>query len=235
MSAKKPSSDSVRGWVSSGVALLGGLVMLAILGLVARVDLSDPGQWLVPVYAVTWPLYTALYTGWGYRVYSRLDQASLKRLTAAEDQDRRRPLSRFLGVTGTVNTTAAAAVVAVGVTIAIAQQPEFRGDPLYVTLVLLTVASSWVLMVYSFAQDYLRLGVGADDGAHLRFQLPDRARFDDYVTFAVLISTMAATTSADVVSRTAWRVVRTNVVIAFAFNSVIIAMMVSLLFGGLLR
>jgi len=55
----------------------------------------------------------------------------------------------------------------------------------------------------------------------------------DDVTFAVLISTMAATTSADITSRIAWRAVRTNVVIAFVFNSVIIAMMVSLLFGGL--
>ena len=233
MSGENPRSDRFRGWVSSAVALLGALTVLAILIFVLRVDFSDPAKLSVPVYIVAWPLYTAVYVGWGYRVYSRLDHTSLRRVSAAEDRDDHRPLPRLLGLSGTTNTTISAAIVAVAATIAIAQQPEFREQPLYVTLALLTVASSWVLMVFSFAQSYLRMGVGADDDGHFRFHLSDRAHFGDYVTFAVLISTMAATTSADVTSRTAWRVVRTNVAIAFVFNSVIIAMMVSLLFGGL--
>jgi len=233
MPVKKPSSDLFRGVVSTAVAFFGALAVLVILIFVARIDVSDPAQWVVPIYAVTWPLYTALYVSWGYRSYSRLDHASLRRVTVAEDRDGQRLLSRFLGVTNATNTTISAAVVAVIVTVAIAQQPAFRGEPFYVAVALLTVASSWVLMVFSFAQSYLRLGVGADDGAHFRFHLPDQARFGDYVTFAVLISAMAATTPAEVASRTAWRVVRTNVIIAFVFNSVIIAMMVSLLFGGL--
>ena len=45
---------------------------------------------------------------------------------------------------------------------------------------------------------------------------------------------MAATVSATIRSRKAWTLVRVNVLFAFAFNSVIVAMMVSLLFGGLL-
>ncbi|WP_282856162.1 hypothetical protein [Pseudoclavibacter helvolus] len=47
------------------------------------------------------------------------------------------------------------------------------------------------------------------------------------------MSTMAATASAEITSRRGWRVARTNVVLAFSFNSVIVAMMVSVLFGGL--
>lgn len=231
--ARKPSSDHFRAWVSTAVALVGVLAVLAVLVLALGIDISDPTDWGVPVYAFAWQLYTAVYVGWGYRVYSRLDHASLQRVSVAEDRSERRTLPHFLGLTGTTNTTVSAAVVAVIVTVAIAQQPAFRGDPVYVTLALLTVASSWVLMVFSFAQSYLRLGVGADDGTHFRFSFPDRAGFGDYVTFAVLISTMAATTPAEVTSRRAWRLVRTNVVIAFVFNSVIIAMMVSLLFGGL--
>jgi uncharacterized membrane protein len=96
------------------------------------------------------------------------------------------------------------------------------------------VASSWALMVFSFAQSYMRLDAGAHTAAHIRFPFPGAARFGDYVTLAVLLSTMAATVSADITSRRAWRSVRTNVVIAFVFNSVIIAMMVSFFFGGLL-
>ncbi|WP_157008119.1 DUF1345 domain-containing protein [Agromyces laixinhei] len=240
-SAKRPRSDIFRVWVSSAVASVAALAVLAILVYVGHIDLRELDQWIVPVYAISWPVYTALYVGWGYRVYSRLDHASLRRVTVAENRHEHRSLPRFLGLTGTTNTTISAAVVAVAVTVAIAQQPAFRGEPLYIVLALLTVASSWILMVFSFAQSYLRLGAGAGagdsdgdgDGAHFRFHLPDRAHFSDYITFAVLISTMAATTSADPASRTAWRIVRGNVVIAFVFNSVIIAMMVSFLFGGL--
>ena len=39
--------------------------------------------------------------------------------------------------------------------------------------------------------------------------------------------------SADVPTRAVWRLVRRNVLVAFAFNSVVVAMVVSLLFGGL--
>lgn len=232
-SLENPRSDSFRAWVSSAIAVLGALAVPTILEVAGRVEIGDPGQWVVTVYVVAWPLYTAVYVGWGYRVYSRLDHTTLRRVAAAEDREDRRPLSRILALSGTVNTTVSAAVVAVVVTITIAQQPAFRSETVYVILALLTVAASWVLMVFSFAQSYLRLGTGADDDAHFRFSLPGPGQFDDYVTFAVLISTMAATTAADVTSREAWRLVRTNVVIAFVFNSVIIAMMVSFLFGGL--
>jgi uncharacterized membrane protein len=183
-------------------------------------------------YVVAWPVYSVLYVAWGARVYSRLPSEALRRVSESDDRDDR-GVSRLLHLTGTTNTTLTAAAVAVIVTIAIAQQEEFRSEPVYILLALLTVASSWLLMVFSFAQRYQRLGVTADDEP-FRFHIPDVPRFGDYFTLATLLSTMAATIPAEISSRRAWLTVRTNVVIAFLFNSVIIAMMVSLLFGGLL-
>ncbi len=235
MSRRKPRSAFFRAWVSSLVATLLSLAVQAILIFVAHV--SDTSRLVVIGYVVAWPTYTALYVGWSTRVYSRLDRdpASLKSLTVADDQGDQRPLRRVLGATGATSTTISAAVVAMIITIVIAQRPEFRSEPIYIAFALLTVVSSWVLMVFSFAQSYLRLGVGAGGGEHLRFKLSEPARFSDYITVAVLLSAMAATVSAEFTSRRAWQVVRTNVIIAFTFNSVIIAMMVSLLFGGLVR
>lgn len=90
-------------------------------------------------------------------------------------------------------------------------------------------------MVYSFALTYMRVDAGspADTDSKMIFHGEPPTEFADYLTLAVLASTMAATISATIRSRRAWRVIRTNVVLAFVFNSVIIAMMVSLLFGGL--
>ena len=120
-------------------------------------------------------------------------------------------------------------------TLIVAQSPVYREDWLYIVLGLATVASSWALMVYSFALEYLRLELAAgDDEPHVVLGVQGSPQFTDFLTFAVLLSTMAATVSADVRSRKAWTLVRVNVLFAFAFNSVIVAMMVSLLFGGLI-
>jgi uncharacterized membrane protein len=220
----------ISGLVASVVAVA---VLLALIGVVG-LEFSKPGQLQVITYGIAWPLNVVLYVTWSYRVYSRLGSASLKQATVDDDRDDEQPLVRALALTGTTNTTITAAIIAVLVTIFVAQQPVFRADALYVALTLLTVASSWVLMVFSFAQSYLRLGAGGAAGTPFRFHFPETPRFSDYFTLALTLSTSAALVSAEVTSRAAWRVVRTNIVIAFVFNSVIIAMMVSLLFGGLL-
>jgi len=234
MSKRMPRSDLFRVLMSTAIStLVAAAVMLFLVG-VLHLEYSDSTTFIVAGYLVLWPVYTAVYVGWSTLVFTRLDDAALRRVTAADGTAERSPVQRFLGVTGATNTTISAAVAAVAITIVVAQQPAFRSEPIYVGLALLTVASSWVLMVFSFAQSYLRLATGAEDGVHLKFHFPEPARFSDFLTLAALMSTMAATLPADVRSRAAWRVVRTNVIIAFVFNSVIIAMMVSLLFGRLL-
>jgi uncharacterized membrane protein len=121
------------------------------------------------------------------------------------------------------------------VTVLIAQDPAFRRDWLYVGVGLLCVACSWALMAYAFALQYLRLDSErrTDGTRHVVMELEGDPRFTDYLTLAVLLSAMAATVSAQIRSREAWSLVRAHVLLAFMFNSVVVAMMVSLLFGGL--
>ena len=104
----------------------------------------------------------------------------------------------------------------------------------YLFVALLTVAASWALMVFSFAQAYLHLEFGRNGESHLEFAVPGEPEFDDFLTLATLVSTMSATTPAQATTRPGWKLIRINVILAFVFNSVIIAMIVSLLFSGLL-
>jgi uncharacterized membrane protein len=234
MSRAKPKSDFFRDTTSmviSGAATLG---VLALIRFATELDYADPDQILVTTYVIAWPLYTVLYVSWSIRAYAHLDSVSLHQATVDDDRTERRLLPRLMGGNGATISTISAAMLAVVVTILIAQRPDFRSDGIYVAGALLTVASSWVLLVFSFAQSYLRLGVAGNQQEHVRFHFSEAARFSDYLTLAALLSTMAATVPADLTSRRAWRLARTNVIIAFVFNSVIIAMMVSLLFGGLL-
>jgi len=234
MSRALPKSDVFRDTTSMLIAGAMTAGILAILHLATDLVYTEPDRLLITIYVLAWPLYTAVYVGWSSLVYSQLDPAALRQVSVVNDRAERRLLPRFFGGSGATATTISAAMLAVVVTVLIAQRPEFRAEAVYVVGALLTVASSWVLLVFSFAQSYLRLGSSADQPAHLTFSFPETARFGDYITLAVLVSTMAATVPAEVTSRRAWRLVRANVIIAFVFNSVIIAMMVSLVFGGLL-
>ncbi|WP_181133488.1 DUF1345 domain-containing protein [Rathayibacter sp. AY2B7] len=238
---KRPRSDLFRVCVSLLVTIVVVLLVLATGPLAPGDGAVDATATLVPVHLLGRPLSTALSVGWSAASYSRLDEQALRSTAEEEARGERRLLSRMLGATGATGatgTTLSAAVpaivvaVAIAVTVAIAQRTEFRSEPLSIAAALLAVASSWVLMVFAVAEACLRLESRSPRRSQVRFAFEEAPHFSDDATLALLLSTMAATVSAEIRSREGWRLVRANVVFAFAFDSVIIAMTVSLLFGG---
>lgn len=237
-------SDLARTNWSLLIAIAVGLAVAALLrdalSLTVARELSGL---LILFYLAAWPTFVAVYLLWTHAVYSRLDPNGIAAATRRERVSRDRWWSKVFGYGGASSWTLTGALAAVVLTVVIAQNPVFSGDWVFIVLGLLTVASSWALMVYSFALDYLRLAgtldsdeaeADADAHQHIELSVEGPPTFTDYLTLAVLLSTMAATVSAEIRSRRAWTLVRVNVIFAFAFNSVIVAMMVSLLFGGLL-
>lgn len=182
-------------------------------------------------YLTAWPLFAVVYLTWTHLTYSRRGPRALGTASRRESALKRRWWTLVFGYGGASSWTLTGASVTILITLLIAQNPEYRSSVIYVALGLLCVASSWALMVYAFALEFLR--VNADDRVHIDLETGDDMLFGDYLTLAVLLSTMAATVSASIRSREAWQLVRTNVLFAFVFNSVIVAMVVSLLLGGL--
>lgn len=233
--ANRYVSDTARAnWSSLAAGAVG--LGAAIVFIFTREGDTEPDtlSLLALFYLVTWPVFTAMYLSWTHLMYARQGPRSLTAAARRETQSLRKWWSKALGYGGASSWTLTGALAAVMLTIVIAQNEVFRSDWLFIVLGLLTVASSWALMVYSFALEYLRLVTASDGGpSHIQLSVEGDPRFTDYLTLAVLLSTMAATVSATITSRKAWTLVRMNVLFAFAFNSVIVAMMVSLLFGGL--
>ncbi|WP_241211330.1 hypothetical protein [Brevibacterium aurantiacum] len=58
--------------------------------------------------------------------------------------------------------------------------------------------------------------------------MPEERAFGDYLTFAVLSSTMTAALPGRAITREGWKMVRSNVIVAFVFNSVVVATLVSM-------
>ncbi|WP_424465343.1 DUF1345 domain-containing protein [Pseudoclavibacter helvolus] len=268
--ARRITSDNARANLSALIAIPFAVAFYLLVARRLGVEVGDVWRYLVSIFIVFWPLFGAVYLVWTHLAYRNADTTALRVASRREHSTRRRWWHKLVGYGGAMDWTTAGAMVAVALTIAIAQDATFRDQTIFVVLGLATVAASWALMVYSFALEYLRLDAtpearadaapdaeahpdgaadpdsGAPDSgdraaagtrssqrAEIVFPFPDAPRFGDYLTLAALMSTMAATVSAEITSRRGWRIARSNVVLAFAFNSVIVAMMVSVLFGGL--
>jgi hypothetical protein len=191
---------------------------------------------VIDTYLFMWIGFTLVYLLWTHLSYSKRDAAGLAASTRTELKRGRRWLTWFLGYGGASNWTLLGAMFAFVITLLIAQSPQHRGQGLYIVLGMATVACSWALMAYGFALEYLRLAMDPnEDEVHVQLPHTSEARFGDFLTVAILITAMGMSDSAAFRTRTAWVLVRTNVILGFAFNSVIVATLVSLLFGGLGR
>lgn len=234
MAARYVGDFARANWSSAASGVVGLAAVLIFRGTTPdRAALDTPTVFIV-FYLVAWPTFVAAYLVWTHLVYVHQGPRGLDAAARRERRSLRRWWMRVFGYGGASNWALVGAVVAVALTIVVSQNPLFRDDWLFILLGLLTVAGSWALMVYSFALEYLRTATDPDGPqVELELQVEGEAQFTDYLTLAILISTMAATVSATIRSRRVWSLIRVNVLFAFTFNTVIVAMMVSLLFGGL--
>lgn len=126
-------------------------------------------------------------------------------------------------------------IAAAALAVAVVWMPGLGGESLpagaRVGVAVALVVVAWICVLVSFAIAY-----HADDvverGAALRFPGDGSAEWSDYIYFAVSVMTTFGTTDVDVVSREMRRTVTTHAAIAFVFNTVTVAAVVSTLNGG---
>lgn len=207
---------------SAGVALA---LPWALPALWTDIDRLDPADLLTALCAL-WVGYSVVYLVWTHLLFTRADEAELRRI--ADIQHHRRPstlqIALGLGSSGTGTSSAAlfALAAAVGTAIVGVDEPWSLG------LVLLTVASSWAAMVYSLALRYLRLDAA---GETFRFEIVPSPGFTDFLTMSVMVSAVGSMTPGTPQTRAAMAAVRTHTLYAFVFNAFIVAMTVSLVVG----
>lgn len=110
--------------------------------------------------------------------------------------------------------------------VAVFVTPSLRSDIAIVVLAACTVAASWVHTTVSYAIEYAR----ADHRRPgLDFPGDERPSFGDYLYHAAAVNATFATSDVSVVSGAMRRLTTTHTLIAFGFNSVILAMLITLL------
>lgn len=234
----KTSTDVVRYSVSTAAATLLTLLIETAGILLLRPDSTDGSlraELVVLFYLLFWNLFVLIYVTWTIRSYKPLRGSALIDQVRREVRVQSRWWARAFGFSGATNFAVTAAAFAIFLTVVLAQTEVVRQSLLCLALGVLAVAASWVFMVFAFAAAYMHLNVPAVERRHIRFHSEPPEEFDDYLTLAVLASTMAAGISAQIRTKAAWRQVRTNVVVAFGFNSLVLAMIVSVVISALSR
>lgn len=223
------SSDTPRYWLSLGITSVLAVLGAVVAGLAAP-EVVPTLEFVVSLYFGTWIVFCTAYSLITWGVLNGVEGTTLADwLRESRALRRRRQISERLIGSGGVNGAISFCVIAVASVSISASLPELRGNPLVIGLAVLVVAASWQLIVTVYAVHYAR--EQATLGG-LEFRGTDAdgdPQFSDFVYLAVQVGTAYASSGVEIRDRGMRRVVTAHCVIAFVFNTVIIALLVSLL------
>lgn len=220
--------EAVRYWVSVAVSVV--VVGFGTLVVVSAGATVPAGATAVAiVYFSAWGTFALTYAVLTWAVLRRADATTLSSwLHESGGQERRRRLSQLVLGSGGTSAAISLVVIALGAVVVVAVLPVLRQDPVVVVLAVMVVVASWLLLVVVLAVRY------ASDGrrqASLRFvETDDNALvFSDFCYLAVQVVATFSTSDVVVTSAAMRREITTHSVVAFAFNTVVVALLVSLL------
>ncbi len=130
---------------------------------------------------------------------------------------------------GAVSWALSGSAAAIGAVITVAFLPELRQNIFVIVLAVFVVIASAFLIITSYAVRYAR-----EDAVKGGIEIPgaEHPVFADYLYLAVQVATTFSTSDVVVTTTSMRRLVATNSLISFAFNTVIIALLVSVLLGS---
>ena len=222
-------NDTYRTWM--GLALLMGLsvVVSFAYGLSAvRLGLPGPGRtYFAAAFLFTFAAYFVIYqvlTWWALRRADADQLVEWARQTTARSVQQRR-LERWTG-SGVRVWALSAAMFALVTVLAVLLVPALRANPVILVASLLVVCTGWSMLVYAYAVAYLRQA--ADNGG---LAFPDGAEpvWSDYVYLAVQVNATFSSSDVEVTSTPMRRLVTGHTLLAFLFNTVVVALLVSVL------
>jgi uncharacterized membrane protein len=141
-------------------------------------------------------------------------------------------------ILGLVLLAAAASVWAVGVELSVAKDTHgVLMKTTHIVLAFVTVVASWTMVQMIFALHYAHeyYGVDEDDGARdaegIDFPGHTPPDYWDFLYFAIVIGVACATADADFTSKGLRRLGTVHSLVAFAFNTIIVALTINLTAG----
>jgi len=214
----------------SVVAFLLGLVLPTVTLLMMALWLQPEGHWvaaLVVLALLAFNLYVLIYVHLTWLVFARLDADVFAQRMAERARLRRRTMERVMPWGDGPSFAIVAALTAFAVVLVIPHIDGIRLDDwLLVPISLTILIACWGLSVLSYALHYAQHDMATPG---LTFPGDRTQAFEDYVYFSIGVATTLGATDVNVTTPAMRRVVNLNVVIAFLFNSVVVALLASIL------
>lgn len=226
-SVPRLASDAHRGWSASAVGLTVSMVV-TVLHLVS----SGGGPFsLLVVYALGLLSFLltffVLYQVLTWRVFGRADARQLASWSSSTTtRGDRAAWSRAMSWEGGASWSAQAAVLSLVAVVLVSSLLVLRTNATVVVLSLLVVVASWVMVVIAYAVHYLRRNVERE-GLEFPGQAPPV--WSDYFYLSVQVSATFSTSDVTVLDTAMRREVTAHTLVAFVFNTVILALLVSAL------
>lgn len=218
-------SDTLRMVVAAILASITNMLLFALVDLTSWVpEEAQPRE--VSIF-VSYFIFCVCYFLLCHFTFGKLSHGELQTSLRKTKPEYQNPLWAFLyGESGTSHATMFS-VIALMVVGAIAIRPGESGNQTILQVsALLTVLGSWMSNTASFALQFAREDAESEEPG---FRFPDGIDpiWSDYLYSAVMISATLSTADVEVVSRSRRKLVIVNTIIAFTFNTVIIAMLIA--------
>lgn len=215
--------------------LSAGVITLAVARWEPMGDLvrNDHVGFLLMCCVQVWTTMTVLHVTVSWMTYRGLTSDAFERAIMADPawRNRRQGVTRLgsqlLGE-GPAAWPVTVSVLALVVVVALVLRPSLRGIPIALGMALVMVAAAWFNVVVAYALHYARIDTRHDS---LRFPGEEPRGLGDYFYLAVGVQATFGVTDVEVRTRELRRVITGQSLLAFVFNSVIIATIVSLLLG----
>jgi uncharacterized membrane protein len=225
------ASDIARSWLAIAIWLP---LLVVIIWLFATVPLGlpaweDPSALFSGAFTISWSVFCAFMAILTIATFARASGTELRRwldATAPPSGWLRRFAWSFNGG-GAIWWALTGSAVALWVLLDLALSGR-ETHPLFVAAAISSVPASIAVIIVSFAVSHARL-----DGARgLEFPGTPTPRFTDYLYLSVMVTTSFGASDIAVTSTRLRRAIAFHSLLAFTYNAVIIALLVSALLGA---
>lgn len=224
--------ETWRAWISVVVASVVGMTVQLLLVLFDVLESQRDIQ-IIGVGGI-WILFCLVHTVWTHITFRALTGDRLSAAVAVQRRRERHEQStwwRRLWYTSShaPSWSAQVGVVALAAVLIVVVVPGLRSNPVFLGMAMLLVVASWLNTVVSYALHYARLDLARPA---IDFPGEEERSYTDYLYLALAVQTTFGTTDASILTTEMRRTAMVHGVLAFVFNSVIVAMIVSLLIGS---
>lgn len=234
-------SDSLRSGLIATVSIVAFLPLIIPLTALQRTMLSGiESSASIAMFSMLffigcyWVLYAVIYVAATVWWFQRLNSALLHRklrTTSSGPRTDRSWFSNMMSADGTMSLSLQMCLLALIYTVVVMTLPELRAEFGMRILAVMVSVSNWVTVVVTQALAYARLSAldYRTETASITFPGTPHPVWSDYMTLAVGVSTMLGPADAQLSGSRARRALQSHALVSFAFNSMVIASLATLM------